>query len=142
MSDRVFVDTNILLYARDASEPRKQPVAEACLQELWQARTGCVSVQVLNEFFVNATQKLDPGLTRHEAWEDVEALAAWNPLPLDMTLISRGFALQERYSLSYWDALIVAAAEAGGCAEILSEDLADGALYAGIRVRNPFRGLN
>ena len=107
MRDRVFVDTNILLYARDRSEPNKQAVAEACLVELWEDRNGCVSVQVLNEFFVNATQKLDPGLTRNEAWEDVEALAAWQPVPLDMPLIARGFALQERYKLSYWDALIV-----------------------------------
>lgn len=141
MSGRVFVDTNILLYARDRSEPRKQPIAEACLAELWEGRNGCVSVQVLNEFFVNATQKLDPGLTRSEAWEDVEALAAWEPLALDMPLIARGFALQGRYRLSYWDALIVAAAETGCCEEILSEDLAEGALYAGIQVRNPFAGL-
>lgn len=141
MSDRIFVDTNILLYARDRSEPTKQPLAEACLKELWKARSGCLSVQVLNEYYVNATQKLKPGLTRSEAWEDVEALAAWNPIAIDMPLISRGFALQGSYQLSYWDALIVAAAESGGCAEILSEDLDDGAIYGGVMVRNPFRDL-
>jgi predicted nucleic acid-binding protein len=67
MSDNVFVDTNILLYARDASEPEKQAAASARLDELWAARTGRLSVQVLNEFFVNATRKLDPGLTPEEA---------------------------------------------------------------------------
>jgi len=141
MNDRVFVDTNILLYARDASEREKQAIAAACLSELWQQRNGCVSIQVLNEFFVNATQKLKPGMSRLEAWEDVEALATWQPVALDMALISRGFVLQERYQLSYWDAMIVAAAETGACQEILSEDLPDGALYAGIRVRNPFSTL-
>lgn len=138
MSDRIFVDTNILLYARDSSESRKQPVAAECLEGLWRSKNGCVSVQVLNEFYVNATQKLSPGLTRQEAWEDVEALSAWDPIPLDMALIGRAFVHHERYSLSYWDALIVAAAEIGGCVEILSEDLSDKKLYAGIRVRNPF----
>ena len=141
MNGRVFVDTNILLYARELSEPIKQPVAELCLAELWRTRTGCVSVQVLNEYFVNATRKLDPGLSRAEAWEDVEALMAWDPIPIDTPLISRGFVLLERHGISYWDALIVAAAEVGGCTEILSEDLAHDALYAGIRVRNPFRDV-
>lgn len=139
---RVFVDTNILLYARDRSEPEKQKVAEACLAELWDRRNGCVSVQVLNEFYVNATQKLKPGMKRDDAWEVVEALATWNPITLDMPLISRGFILQDRYRLSFWDALIVAAAELGGCVEIISEDLSDGVMYAGVRVRNPFASLN
>lgn len=139
MSGKIFVDTNILLYARDRSEPKKQPIAANCLESLWRAKNGCVSVQVLNEFYVNATQKLTPGLTREEAWEDIEALAAWDPIPMDLRLITRGFALQSRYKLSYWDALIVAAAETGNCEEILSEDLSSQQTYAGIRVRNPFK---
>lgn len=139
MSARIFVDTNILLYARDRGEKQKQGIAQACLEQLWEQRNGCVSVQVLNEFYVNATQKLKPGLTRNEAWEDVEALLAWDPVVLDMPLVGRGFVLQSRYDLSFWDALIVAAAERAGCAKLLSEDFAEGAIYAGVQICNPFK---
>lgn len=141
MSDNVFVDTNILLYSRDASEPEKQALASARLDELWEAHTGRLSVQVLNEFFVNATRKLDPGLSPEEAWDDIEALSAWEPLPLDMAILARAFSVHQRYGLSWWDSLIVAAAEASGCSRILSEDLSDGASYFGIIVENPFKVL-
>jgi predicted nucleic acid-binding protein len=138
MSARRFVDTNILLYARDLSEPAKQPVAEALMRELWQSRTGRLSVQVLNEYFVNVTQKLKPGLTKEEAWSDVEALTEWEPQVLDSNLLGSAFKITGRYGLSWWDSLIVAAAVAADCDEILSEDLSSGQLYEGIRVVNPF----
>lgn len=138
MSDRVFVDTNILLYARDASEPQKQPVAADRLAQLWDTRNGRLSVQVLSEYFVNATRKLKPGLPEDEAWDDVEALFAWEPITIGMPLLSRAFFVQKRYELSWWDSMIVAAAEAAGCDTILSEDLSNGASYFGIEVQNPF----
>lgn len=141
MSDNVFVDTNVLLYSRDASEPEKQAVACARLDELWEKHSGRLSVQVLNEYFVNVTRKLVPGLPPEEAWDDIESLSAWQPVPLDMPVLTRAFAVQRRYGLSWWDSLIVAAAEVAGCARILSEDLADGASYFGITVENPFREL-
>jgi predicted nucleic acid-binding protein len=139
MSDNHFVDTNILLYARDASEPEKQLVANALLEELWENRNGRLSVQVLNEYFVNATRKLDPGLTAEEAWDDIEALISWDPMPIDMAILNRSYAVQRRYGLSWWDSMIVAAAEACGCARIYSEDLSHGATYFGITVVNPFK---
>jgi len=142
MSDNVFVDTNILLYSRDASEPDKQAVASARLDELWEKRSGRLSIQVLNEYFVNVTRKLDPGLSAEEAWDDIEALSAWQPLPLDMAVLTRAFAVHGRYQLSWWDSMIVAAAEIAGCSRILSEDLSDGANYFGITVENPFRNLS
>lgn len=138
MNDKIFVDTNILLYARDTSEPEKQTVAARRLDELWEKKSGCLSVQVLNEYYVNVTRKLDPGLTPDEAWDDIEALSVWSPLPMDMALLQRGYAVQRRYGLSWWDSLIVAAAEAAGCTKILSEDLAHGTDYFGITVENPF----
>lgn len=138
MSARRFVDTNILLYARDLSEPTKQPIAEALIRELWQSRTGRLSVQVLNEYFVNATQKLKPGLSKEEAWSDMEALAVWEPQAIDSKLLGSAFKMQSRYRLSWWDSLIVAAAMVEGCDAILSEDLAEGQLYEGILVVNPF----
>lgn len=142
MTDSVFVDTNILLYARDASEPEKQTLAAKRIDQLWDGKNGKLSVQVLNEYFVNATRKLDPGLSPEEAWDDIEALAVWDPLPIDMPLLQRAYAGQHRYGLSWWDSLIVAAAEAAGCATILSEDLAHGAQYFGITVENPFHHLS
>jgi predicted nucleic acid-binding protein len=139
MSDSIFVDTNILLYARDASESEKQAIASAHLDELWDRGTGRLSVQVLNEYFVNVTCKLKPGLSAEEAWDDIESLTAWQPLALDVAILNRAYATQRRYRLSWWDSLIVAAAEASGCARILSEDLSDGANYFGIAVENPFQ---
>lgn len=138
MSAKGFVDTNILLYAKDASEKEKQPIAAELVQQLWETRSGCLSVQVLNEYYVNVTQKLRPGLTQTEAWADLEALQAWEPIPLSFNLLSRGFNIQSRYQLSWWDSLIVAAAVVSNCKEILSEDLASGQLYDGVPVVNPF----
>jgi predicted nucleic acid-binding protein len=138
MSDNIFVDTSILLYARDSSEPEKQVIAARRLDELWDGRNGKISVQVLNEYFVNVTQKLNPGLSPDEAWDDVEALSVWKPQQIDMPVLQRGYAVQRRYGLSWWDSLIVAAAEASGCAIILSEDLAHDAQYFGITIENPF----
>jgi len=138
MSDNIFVDTNILLYSRDASEPQKQAIAAAKLAELWETRGGRLSIQVLNEYFVSVTRKIKPGLSPEEAWDDIEALSAWNPLPIDMAILTRAFAVQRRDQLSWWDSMIVAAAEAAGCTRILSEDLSHDASYLGITVENPF----
>lgn len=138
MSDNVFVDTSILLYARDASEPSKQPVAASLVADLWESGKGRISVQVLNEFFVNVTGKLEPGLPAEEAWDEIESLMAWNPVALDMPLISRAFSAHRRYGLSWWDSMIVAAAEASNCSRILSENLSPNKTYFGITVINPF----
>ena len=81
MNDNIFVDTNILLYARDASETEKQKIAAEKLDRLWDQQNGRLSTQVLNEYFVKVTRKLKPGLSPEEAWDDVEALNAWDPLP-------------------------------------------------------------
>jgi len=138
MSAKTFVDTNILVYSRDASEPEKQRVAEAALQKLWKERCGALSTQVLNEYFVTVTRKLDPGLNPDEAWDDIEALSSWEPLPIDYNLLRKAFSIQMRYQLSWWDSLIVAAADATNCEVILSEDLSAGQNYKGIEVVNPF----
>jgi predicted nucleic acid-binding protein len=139
MNGKRFVDTNILLYARDASEEEKQPIAEGLLRKLWETRLGRLSVQVLNEYYVNVTSKLDPGLSHEEAWVDVEQLQMWNPEPIDFGLMKMGYRMQRRYLLSWWDSLIVAAAYRTGAERIYSEDLSDGQCYDGIEVVNPFR---
>ena len=138
MSDRSFVDTNILVYARDRAAGAKQARADALMRELWATRQGRVSVQVLNEYFVTVTQKLKPGMEREEAWADLVALQAWDPVSTDWKLLEAGRSLQQQYALSWWDALIVAAAQIAGCDVLYSEDFADGAVLGGVRVVNPF----
>jgi predicted nucleic acid-binding protein len=138
MTAPVFVDTNVLLYARDSGEPAKQPRAVDWLRQLWREQLGRTSVQVLSEYYVNVTRKLDPGLSREEAWDDVRALLVWRPQAVDSALLERGRDIEQRYRLSWWDCLIVAAAQVQGCALLLSEDLQDGAVYGGVTVRNPF----
>jgi predicted nucleic acid-binding protein len=138
MGDKAFVDTNVLLYARDQSDPAKQSVAEALLRDLWNQRSGRISVQVLNEYYVNVTQKLKPGLSREEAWEDIRDLQAWRPLGMDMDVLALGYDVQGAYGLSWWDSLIIAAADILGCRILYSEDLSETQRYRGIVVINPF----
>jgi len=133
-----FVDTNVLAYAHDASEQTRQPVAEALLEELWRARTGILSTQVLSEFYVVATRKLDPPMPRREAREVVDAYAAWPVVQVDASLILAASALEERHQLSFWDALIIEAARRGGARRLVSEDLQGGRRIAGLVIENPF----
>ena len=138
MTAPVFVDTNVFLYARDAGEPRKQPRAAEWLAHLWQERLGRTSLQVLSEYYVNVTRKLDPGLPAAEAWDDVTALFAWQPHPVDASLMQRAREIERRYRLSWWDSLVVAAAQLQDCALLLTEDLQDGATFGSVTVRSPF----
>jgi predicted nucleic acid-binding protein len=137
MTGSTFVDTNILVYARDAAFPKKQGAAIGLLEEIWKNRRGRISVQVCNEYFVTVTRKLKPGMDEASAWEDIAALSAWDPLPLDYGTLVKAREGQTLYGLSWWDALIVASAYQGECERIASEDLADGQRYFGIRVVNP-----
>jgi predicted nucleic acid-binding protein len=132
----VFVDSNVLLYAVDEADPDKQRVARNWRAELWKSRRGRVSFQVLGEFFVNAVRK--QAAAREEARAEVRDLLAWNPVVTDAALLERGWKLQDRYRLSYWDALIVAAAKVALCRYLLTEDLQSGQQLDGIEVVNPF----
>lgn len=138
MTDLVFVDTNVLVYARDARDGMRQRSAEAWLRWLWHEQTGRISVQVLSEYYVTVTRKLSKGLSPDEAWDDVEALMLWQPQPTDETLLRRSREVQRRYRLNWWDSLIVAAAQLQGCVALLTEDLQDGAAYGSVTVRSPF----
>lgn len=138
MSASVFVDTNVLVYARDAGEPVKQRGASAWLEHLWREQLGRTSVQVLSEYYVTVTRKLDPGLPPADAWDDVRALFSWRPWPVDSALLERGREIAMRYRLAWWDGLVVAAAEVQDCGLLLSEDLQDGGVYGSVTVRNPF----
>jgi predicted nucleic acid-binding protein len=135
----VFVDTNVLVYARDASEPEKQPQAAAWIDHLWRTRTGRVSFQVLQEYYAVTTRKLEPGLTPEQARADVRDLLAWRPVLVGTDLLEAGWSVEDRFRLSCWDALIVAAARTAGCEYLLTEDLQHGAELEGLRVVSPFR---
>jgi predicted nucleic acid-binding protein len=138
MTAAVFVDTNVFLYARDAGEAKKQPLAAAWLEHLWREQIGRTSVQVLSEYYVNVTRKLSPGLAPDEAWDDVQALLMWHPQPVDDALLRRGREIELRYRLSWWDSLVVGAAQLQGCSVLLTEDLQDGGMFGGVAVRSPF----
>ena len=135
---REFVDSNVIIYSLDSSAPEKRAKAEALLDRLWQAREGCVSVQVLQEFFVVATTKLRNALRLADARQKVAALSEWTvhrPGPADLLA---AIDLQEELRISFWDAMIIQSARQMGCSVLWTEDLNDGQRYAGLLVRNPF----
>jgi predicted nucleic acid-binding protein len=138
MSGDVFVDTNVLVYNRDASEPEKQPRAAAWLELLWQSGRGALSAQVLQEYYVTVTRKLSPGMPIEEARDEVRDYASWAPLPITADLIERAFEVETRFGLSWWDAVVVAAAQTLGCRRLLTEDLQDGMDFDGVVVLDPF----
>ena len=134
----IFVDSNLLIYARDATYPAKQEQATAWMTALWRSKRGRVSVQVLSEFYVSVTQKLRPGLDPETAQSDVRALFTWEPVVADVRVFEWAWDIQQRYRFSFWDAMILAAASVERCRYLLTEDLQDGQEVAGVRVMNPF----
>jgi predicted nucleic acid-binding protein len=138
MSGPFFVDSNVLVYRHDASESAKQPVAESWISRLWTERAGRISTQVLHEFYQTVTRRLRPGLDRAEARDEVRDLGAWRPVLIDNAVLEQAWKMEDRFQLSFWDSLIVAAAHAAECPYLLSEDLQDGQDLAGVRVVNPF----
>lgn len=138
MTVPVFVDTNVLVYARDRSDETKHRRALDWLAALWEERAGRLSWQVLQEYYVAATRKLDPPRDASDAREDVTSLVTWKPVPVDLRVVDTAWAIQDRYGLSWWDALIVAAAQAGECTYLLTEDLQDGQDLGGVTVVDPF----
>jgi predicted nucleic acid-binding protein len=139
MTGPVFVDTNVYVYRFDTTEPEKQRRCEAWLRHLWRERSGRVSIQVLQELYPNLTRKLDHPLPSAEARGIVRSLLAWDPVPVDRTTIEAAWNLQDRHSLSWWDALIVAAAQVAGCPYLLTEDLNHDQDLDGVRVVDPFQ---
>ncbi|MEJ2392871.1 MAG: PIN domain-containing protein [Gammaproteobacteria bacterium] len=111
MTAKVFVDTNVLVYSRDASEPQKQELAMAWMAHLWRTRTGKLSYQVLQEFYLTVTAKLQPGLDTENARKDVRSLLAWQPIVVNERVLENAWLVQDGYQISWWDALIVSAAQ-------------------------------
>ena len=126
MTGPVFVDTNVLVYLHDATEPAKQARAAEWIAFLARRREARISVQVLQELYAVFARKLDRGVDAEEAREIVRDLAAWNPVAIDVAMLERAWLLERRYGISWWDALILAAAQACGCRTLLTEDLQHG----------------
>lgn len=134
-----FVDTNVLLYALSRAEEERAKAAIA--RDLLRRRDLALSVQVLQELYVQATREGRPDRLRHDqAVRLVESLCRYPVQELTLPIVRAAFATRARWRLSYWDAAILEAARASGCDVVLSEDLADGEDYDGVRVENPFRG--
>lgn len=139
MSDKTFVDTNILIYAHDVDAGPKQRIAELALRELWNHQTGVLSPQVLQEFYVNATRKGLRPLLRNEARAVVATYSAWC-IDISQADLFTAFRIEDQVKISFWDALIISAAVKAGATTVLSEDLNAGKEIAGVRVLNPFAG--
>lgn len=137
--ERTFVDTNVLVYAVDATEPQKRRRALELLTSA--PATIAISAQVLGEFYVTVTRKLPSPLPEGEAAAAVERLSGLPTVALDAELARAAIGISRDSRISYWDGLIVAAARSAGCERLVSEDLSDGQVIAEVRVENPFRDL-
>jgi predicted nucleic acid-binding protein len=137
MSGVVFVDTNILIYAHDQDAGVKRERAIKRLRELWDSNSGAVSVQVLQEFYVNVTRKLASPVAVPMAREVVETYGTWIRALTTVDTITRASHIAELAQISFWDAMIVASAEQAGASQISTEDLPVGHLLAGILIVNP-----
>ena len=133
-----FVDTNILIYAHDRSAGEKRIRARALIQELWQSGAGCLSIQVLQEFYVNITQKVSKPLNSDAAAQMIADLSLWSVHRPGVEDILDAIRLQGRYQIAFWDAMIVASAIQMGCQTLWSEDLNPGQRYEQVTVRSPF----
>jgi predicted nucleic acid-binding protein len=139
MKNKSFLDTNVLVYAYDRHDPRKQVTAQALLTEAIEHESAVLSVQVLGEFFNVVTRQIKQPMTTGEAQGAVSLLSHLPVQDIDLELVKRAIATHKMYRISYWDALIVAAAERAQCKLILTEDLSDGQTYHGVLVSNPFK---
>ncbi len=134
----VFVDTNVLIYALDPRDAVKQGAAQAWLTRCWQTRSGRVSTQVLNEFYVNL-MRLNGDEFKASARAEIRHLMAWNPCAIDSALLETAWGIADEANVSHLDALIVAAAIHQGCETLLFEDLQHGQTIEGVRIVSPFQ---
>jgi predicted nucleic acid-binding protein len=141
MSGKTFIDTNVLIYAHDKDAGAKHEIAKTVLRDLWSERTGVLSVQVLQEFYVNVTRKISSPLSKDLARLVVSSYAIWCTETTPTEIIS-AFRIEGESRIGFWGALIVSCASKDGATRILSEDLNAGQRIAGILIENPFAGIH
>ena len=139
MNDRKFLDTNILVYAYNTHEPLKQTKAQRLLTDGIEQENLILSVQVLGEFFNVVTRHIPQPMSPGEAMDIINTLSILPVQEIDLVMVKRAVDTHEIYQISYWDSLIVSAAERAGCSIIFSEDLSAGQTYHNILVNNPFK---
>jgi predicted nucleic acid-binding protein len=137
MSDRRFVDTNILVYAHDSTAGAKHERAKTLVERLWQERTGAISTQILQELAMNLRRKVAAPLSVKEVQEIISDYLTWQVIVNDGAAILEALDFEQRYKISFWDALIVQAAHTAGAQVLYTEDLADGQRYGNVMVENP-----
>lgn len=135
---RQFVDTNVLVYAFDADAGGKGERARSLIRDLWNSGDGCLSIQVLQEFFVTVTRKIARPMSVRDAAQEIEDLSRWRIHSPDTSDLLASIDLQELLRVGFWDALILHSARELNCSILWTEDLNDGQTYAGVLVRNPF----
>ena len=138
MTDRPFLDTNILVYAFDQSEPRKQRRAWEILEGQIFSDAPIISTQVIQEFYVTVIRKLAVPLSAEAAYEACLRLTRFPVVQITPDLILSAIRSQIQYQVSFWDALIIEAAKSAGCTVLVTEDLQDGFIVDGLKVQNPF----
>jgi predicted nucleic acid-binding protein len=138
MSARTFVDTNVLIYAHDIDAGRKHEIGKKVLLDLWAQRAGILSMQVLQEFYTNATRKLSTPLPKPRARAVVDTYAVWCVDGVTKSDMAAAFRIENDAKINFWDALIIAVAVRSGATRLLSEDLNPGQEIAGLIVENPF----
>lgn len=134
-----FVDTNILVYAHDVDAGPRHDVAAALLRQLWEAREGVVSTQVLQEFYVNVTRKIPKPISRKDARDLVHTYTAWRVIGVEPADVLAASDYEERFRLSFWDALILVSALKANADRLVSEDLQAGQRIRGLQITNPFK---
>lgn len=138
MSVEAFVDSNVLVYAHDRGAGEKHERARTLVAELWRQRTGALSTQVIQEFYVNVRRKSANPIPESAARHLVEDYLRWEVVVNDGTSILEALDVADRYQLSFWDSLIVQAANASGASILYTEDLNQGQRYGAVKVANPF----
>ena len=138
MTVGVFLDTNVLLYGVDDRDVSKRDRARAWIATCWERRCGRISTQVLNEYYSNARRKFSSAIASGDARAEVRRYQHWRPWVIDHPTVETAWAVESRYGLNYWDALMVAAAQQQGCTVLLTEDLQHDQMIDKVRILNPF----
>jgi len=132
-----FVDTNIFLYAYDLSDAGKRQKAQALISHLWETGRGCISIQVLQELYVNLTLKIPRPLTPQVATQIISDLGQWRLHIPELSSLIEAVNIQQRHQVSFWEAMIICSAKELDCITLWTEDLNPGQRYEGIDVVNP-----
>ena len=138
MNGKIFIDTNVLIYAHDLDAGKKHTTAVKIIKDIWESKNGVISTQVLQEFYINVTKKILKTISSMEAREIIRSYMSWEITENTPMSIVRASEIEEKHHISFWDALIVVAAYSAKVDKILTEDLNSGQMIEGIFIENPF----